>query len=353
MSSNLGIGVVGTGWVAGAHTDTWKEIEGAEVVHVVSRDRQRAEAFCRDRGLQATAGDDYAALLADDRVDVVAVCTPHPMHPDETVMAAEAKKHIVIEKPVALEASELRRMLEAVESAGVKTSVCFELRWIGLFQNVRSLVREGALGELFYGEASYFHGCGPWYPQYPWNRTKEMGRDAFLTAGCHALDGLIFLMEQPVVEVQAMANTSKANPLDYEYEPNVTANLRFANGAMGKVAVSVECRQPYLFPLLLQGTEGSIWNDKVSRTAWPGLGRERWATIPAALPDSGDVADHPYKSQFESFKACIEQDKRPHNDLSSCGHVHDVMFAIQEAVRTKKTVEVATTPGVVPRWDDA
>lgn len=349
----LGLGIVGTGWVAGAHADTFRDIDGCEVVHVTSRKQERAQAFCDQRGLSATTSEDFEALLADDRVDVVSICTPHPNHPDETVAAAKAGKHVIIEKPVALEREDLHRMIDAVGEAGVTTSVCFELRWIGLFKNIRSLVREGALGDLFYGETSYWHGCGPWYPQYPWNRTKEMGRDAFMTAGCHALDGLIWLMEKEVVEVQAMAHTSKGNPLDYEYAPNVTANLRFADGSMGKCGVSVECRQPYLFPVLLQGEKGSVWNDKVSRIDWPGLGRERWATIPAGMPDSGDVADHPYQGQFAEFFDCIRTGKRPHNDLASCGHVHDVMWAIQEAVATKATVEVKKTEGVSAIFESA
>ena len=326
------VGILGTGWVAGAHIDNFGNIDGCEVVAVHSRDKARAAAKIASHNVpNATAYDDFEAFLAHDGLDIVVICTPHPNHPQETIAAARAGKHIVIEKPVAMTREDLAAMRTAVNEAGVTTSVCFELRWIGLFQNIKALISQGLLGELFYGETSYFHGIGPWYPQYPWNIKKEMGGDCFLTAGCHALDGLIWLMDSQVTEVSAMQATSPSNPLEYEYDTNCVAILRFANGAIGKVATSIECRQPYLFPVLLQGVKGSIWNDQISSIEWPGLKAGQWAQIPAAMPDSGDVDDHPYHGQLQYFVDCIRNGERPHNDL---------MFAIDEASRTGHTVKL-------------
>jgi predicted dehydrogenase len=342
---HLGIGVIGTGWVAGAHIDTFRKVAGCSVVAVCSRRLDRARAKVAAHALDAKAYDDLDAFLADPAIDVVTVCTPHPNHPAETIAAAKAGKHVVIEKPVAMQRADLDRMVAAVQDAGVATSVCFELRWIGLFKNVKALVEQKLIGEPFYGETGYFHGIGPWYPQYPWNRKKDMGGDALLTAGCHALDGLIWLMGSDVAEVTAMSATSRKNPLDYEYDTNVAALLRFQSGAIGKCATSIECRQPYLFPVLLQGDRGTIWNDQVSTLAWPGLEAGKWARIPTALPESGDVGNHPYLGQFTYFADCIRRGKRPHNDLAACAHVHEVMFAIQDSIQSGNTVKVRRTPG--------
>lgn len=340
----LGVGILGTGWVAGAHIENFKAIDGCEVLAVNSRRLSRAKDKITEHGLEAaTAYADLDEFLAHPDLDIVVICTPHPSHPAETIAAARAGKHIVIEKPVAMDRASLRKMLAAVKKAGVVTSVCFELRWIGLFENIKALMKQGLIGEPFYGEASYFHGIGPWYPQYPWNRRKAMGGDALLTAGCHALDGLLWLMDSPVVEVSAMGNTSKKNPLRYEYEPNIVAILRFANGAIGKVATSIECRQPYLFPVLIQGDKGTIHNDRISSLEWPGLSKGEWAQIPSSVPDSGDVDDHPYRGQLEYFVECIRKRRRPHNDLANCAHVHEVMFAIQEALGSKGRVKVRSS----------
>ena len=76
---------------------------------------------------------------------------------------------------------------------------------------------------------------------------------------------------------------------------------------------------------------------------WPST--QGWAKIPAALPDSGDVSDHPYRGQFQYFIDCIRKNSRPHNDLKAAAHTHEVCFAIQDAIRSKKTVKVKRTAG--------
>ena len=342
----LGIGVIGTGWVAGAHADNFKQIAGCRIVAVSSRKKQRAREFICEKNLSDAAGYGRVGdLLKHDGLDVVVICTPHPNHPAETIAAARAGKHIVIEKPVALNRRDLQKMVAEVKKAKVKTSVCFELRWIGLFKNIKAMMEQGLIGNVFYGECSYFHGVGPWYGQYGWNIKKRMAGDALLTAGCHAVDGLIWLMDSKVTQVSAVSNTSRKNPLKYEYDPNSVMICKFANGAIGKVATSIECRQPYLFPVLLQGDKGTIRNDQVSTTSWPGLHKDDWARIPTDLPDSGDVVDHPYLGQLEYFVGCIRKNRRPHNDLANSAHVHEVVFAVNESIRTGKAVKVKKTAG--------
>ena len=340
----LGSGIVGTGWVAGAHVDNFKKVAGTEIVAVCSRSLERAKQFVADRQLQHAAPyADLKRFLGHAGLDVVVIATPHPSHPAETIAAAKAGKHVVIEKPVALDPASLRKMVAAVNAAGVKTSVCFELRWIGLFKNIKALLGQGLLGRLFHGDVGYNHGVGPWYRQWKWNIRRELGGSAELTAGCHAIDALLWFMGRRVVEVMAMKGTSPKNPLKYEYPPNSTAVMRFEDGATGSVLTSIECRGPYHFPILLQGDKGSIHYDKVFTIDWPG--QTDWTAIPADLPHSGKVEHHPYQGQFEYFVDCIRKDERPHNDLARCAHVHEICFAIEEAAKLGRAVRVKRTAG--------
>ena len=267
----FGVGIVGTGWVAGAHIDNFKKISSCNIVAICSRDRRKAAAKASQHGVpDATPYDDYKAFLKHPGLDIVVICTPHPNHPAETIAAARAGKHIVIEKPLALNRADLHKMLAAVAKARVQTSVCFEVRWIGLFRNLKPMLEKGLIGNVFYGECSYFHGIGPWYGQWKWNIQKSVGGDALLTAGCHALDGLIWLMGSPVVEVSGFSNTSRRNPLKYEYDPNSVVILKFANGAIGKVATSIECRQPYLFLSSSRATAAPSGTTRSPSLDWPG-----------------------------------------------------------------------------------
>lgn len=341
-TSNFGVGVIGTGWVAGAHIDNFSAIEGCEVIAICSRSKERAQAKIAAHNLaNAKAYDDLPSFLSNPDLDVVVICTPHPFHPDEAVAAARAGKHIVIEKPVALNRADLYRIYDAVQQAGVTTSVCFEVRWIGAILNAKKFIEQDLIGPPFFGSCSYFHGIGPWYGQWAWNIKKDMGGDAMLTAGCHALDTLIWLMGSRVTEVASFSNTSQSNPLQYEYDPNVVSILRFESGAIGNVSASVECRQPYEFPLLIQGPKGSIRSNQLSSTEY---NLNNWIDFPTSLPDSGDVADHSYPGQLQHFVDCLRSGSKPINDLEACMHVHEVMFAMARSAETGKVVRVPEGP---------
>ena len=336
--TNYGIGVIGTGWVAGAHIDNFSAINGCEVVAICSRTMENARAKISAHGLKnAAAFDNLQSFLAHPGLDVVVICTPHPSHPQEAIAAARAGKHIVIEKPVALNREDLHKISEAVQSAEVTTSVCFEVRWIGAIMNAKKMIAQDLIGQPFFGSCSYFHGIGPWYGQWAWNIKKEMGGDAMLTAGCHALDTLIYLMDSKVTEVATFGNTSHDNPLQYEYEPNVASILKFENGAIGNVNASIECRQPYEFPLLIQGPKGSIKGNQLSSTEYD---LNDWITFPTSMPDSGDVADHSYPGQLQHFVDCLRDGTRPTNDLAACMHVHEVMYAMDKSMKTGSIVKV-------------
>jgi len=327
----LKVGVAGTGAVAGGHIDNWKMVAGADVVAVSSRSRERAQQKIDAHRVNATAYDDFRELLKHPELEVVSLCTPHFQHPDETIAAAEAGKHIVIEKPVALKRDDLKRMLQAVQQAGVLTSVCFELHWIGSVKNARTLVQRGDIGEPFYCEAAYNHGIKRGNPQFAWgHHTWERGGSAFLTVGCHALDIIMHLMDDRVAEVSAFATTTRTNDEGYEYPANVVAIVKFESGRIGKASVSLESENPYHFPITIQGNKGTVVDQFYYSANLPAV--TGWNELATDVPASGDPEDHPYKGQFAYFARCIAENKRPENDLTAAAHVHDACFAIDASV---------------------
>ena len=92
--------------------------------------------------------------------------------------------------------------------SGVQTCVCFECRFSQHFDLIRSCIDEGLLGEIHYAEVDYYHGIGPWYGQYGWNIKKDFGGSSLLTAGCHALDGLLYFTGSQVEEVTSYSTRS-------------------------------------------------------------------------------------------------------------------------------------------------
>ncbi len=160
------IGIVGLGWVAGAHIEAFKAVQGASVTAVCSRRELDETELEKQYGLPLKAYTSYEAMLADPKVDVVDICTPHPLHPQQAIAAAQAGKHLIIEKPIALTFEDAKAMRSAIRKAGVQACVCFEVRYSQQFHLINSCIREGLLGDLHFGEVDYYHGIGPWYKLY-------------------------------------------------------------------------------------------------------------------------------------------------------------------------------------------
>ena len=171
----LGVGIVGTGWVSGEYIRAFEAEPRTEVRALVSRETERAHAKAEEYGItRARAYDHLEKMLDDPGIQIVVLATPHPLHVSQGIAAAQAGKHIIIEKPVALDLAGMRELQSAVAAAKVKTVVSFVLRWNPLFKNIRAMLDDGMIGKPFYAEVDYLHGLGPWYAQYDWNIKKEM-----------------------------------------------------------------------------------------------------------------------------------------------------------------------------------
>ena len=335
--SILGVGIIGTGWVAGSHIEAFEADPRTAVRAIVSRDKERAHAKTEKHGLtRARAYDHLEQMLDDPSVQIVSIATPHDLHVGQAIASARAGKHLLLEKPVALSLDGLRELQAAVRAARVKTVVSFVLRWNPLFEMIKSFLAQGLVGNLFLAEVDYLHGIGRGYAQHEWNIKKEIGGSSLLTAGCHAVDALCWFVGGRAVEVTACANISRDNPLAYEYEPNSVTVVRFDSGALGKVTSSIECVGPYTFNIELFGDQGTIRNNQVFSKLWPG--QKGWATFPTLLPDSGDVSHHPFKGQVRHFVDCILEDRESEASLDNTAQAHEICFASEISAREKRPV---------------
>ena len=185
----LGVLIHGAGWVSGEHIRAFNQNPHTRVVAISSRKLESCQKRAEEAGLEDVAFyTDYEKALAHEGVDIVSVCTPQQLHPENTIAAAEAGKHVVIEKAIATNVKDMRAMADAVKKAGVKTVVSFVLRWNPLFDTLKALIADDAVGDVFYTEADYQHDISSWWTGYEEGRTKALGVNANLVTGCHALD---------------------------------------------------------------------------------------------------------------------------------------------------------------------
>ncbi|HID24079.1 MAG TPA: Gfo/Idh/MocA family oxidoreductase, partial [Planctomycetaceae bacterium] len=205
IDGKLGVAIHGAGQVAYAHAASWQKNPHAKVVWVTSRSEQSARRLADQLGLDCRVGDDYEKVLADPEVDIVNLSGPNHVHTPQAIAAAEAGKHLLIEKPMCISMDENRRLRDAVAAAGVKSVVSFVLRWNPLIESIRALVAAGAIGRVFYVEMDYWHGISDWWTGFDWAKRKDSGASAMLTGGCHAVDAIRWVTGDEVVEVSAMA----------------------------------------------------------------------------------------------------------------------------------------------------
>ncbi len=329
--ASIGVAVQGAGNVATEHLKAYLANPHCRVVAIGSRTREGAAAKARQVGLDPERIGVYAefdALLAHPGLDALSICTPPERHAQETIAAARAGKHILIEKPVATSVEDLHAMDEAVQAAGVQTVVGFVLHWNPQVQTARALLDDGALGRLLYVQADYWHN--PEQSGYPGaaGHLQRSTLSGTLIGGCHAVDMARHLMGSDVVAVTALEFTAVAG---LQSPPNQAALVRFANGMAGKVSACTEPWMPYQFNIDLLGTEGALRDNRFYTRKLPGA--LDWATFPTISPTSGAVAHHPFRGEIDHFVECVRTGVASQINLRDAVNTHEVCFAVDRSSR--------------------
>jgi predicted dehydrogenase len=356
MSKKLGVLILGGGWVSSQHVAAFQKNPDAEIVGICGVPLANAQKCATTAGLDVPCFDDYQKALQLPSVDIVAIGTPQEFHAQQTIEAARAGKHILIEKPVAQTPPELKAMQEAVHAAGVKTVAGFVLRWNPLFQHIKKLSAEGGFGELYRVETDYQSYQSDWWGGYGSGRTREKGGSAMLVAGCHAVDALRWFSgagefeAATPVEVFAysggkrLGQTNQYNPytndrhdgLPLEYPGVEMILVKFSNGVLGRVSVDFECIQSYSFPIRIFGDKGTV---KDNRIFTPDRSKE-WETLTDIGPESSDVKHHPFQGEINHLVDCILTNRESHCNLADAALTHQIIFAAQTCYRTGQPVRL-------------
>ena len=177
IEKKYGVGVAGVSWVSHEHIKAFEKNAHCEVVALQSASLENAQAARERHGLKhAEVYTDYEKMLANPRVEIVTICSTNERHARQGILGAQAGKHLLVEKPAALNLEDLHALQNAINKAGVKSLVGFVLHWNPYFESIRAFIEGGAMGRPFYGEVDYFSGnWEKWYAGLPWVRTVERG----------------------------------------------------------------------------------------------------------------------------------------------------------------------------------
>lgn len=193
----LRIGVIGAGWGAGLHLEGFRRTGQVRLVALTSRTRDRAEATAAAYGVEEVV-DDLDELI--EKVDVVSVASPPAAHLDAVLRAAAAGRHVLCDKPLALDAHEAEEMLRAVTKAGVVHATGFIWRYDKAFTTMAGLVARGAIGRPLQVRVASVMGLPPL--PHNWMYQAEAGGGALMQHGSHVLDRIRLLLNEEIVSVR-------------------------------------------------------------------------------------------------------------------------------------------------------
>jgi xylose dehydrogenase (NAD/NADP) len=222
-----------------------RESQHVEVIGVASRERERAEAYARERGLERAYGG-YDELLADPDVDVVYVALPNALHVEWAIRALEAGKHVLSEKPLSRRPSEVERAFDAADRAGRILMEGFMYRHHPQTKRLIQIVSEGELGELRLVRSQFSFTLDRPH-DVRWDR--ELGGGALLDLGCYCTNLMRTLAGEP--ERVYAEQTIAPSGVDVRF----AATLRFARGVLGHFDCAFDLPRRVRFEVV--GSDGS------------------------------------------------------------------------------------------------
>jgi len=248
-------GLIGAGDIARRRiAPAMAELDNCEVVGVSRERAELAEVFAAEFGIKSWHAD-WRDLLADDGVDAVYIATPVFLHAEQAIAAAEAGKHVLCEKPMALDARECDAMIAAARSNGVKLGIAYYRRFYPVLERVRQLVTQGCIGKPVFAQINAFEyvELADDDPRHWFIEKAKSGGGPMMDFGCHRLEVLTDLFG----EVSRIESLTANVFFDREVEDTAAVLLQFASGTCASVFVThAACESQDTLDIF--GTAGSI-----------------------------------------------------------------------------------------------
>jgi 1,5-anhydro-D-fructose reductase (1,5-anhydro-D-mannitol-forming) len=329
----LGWAVIGTGRVSQQMAAAIGRTSGADLVAVLSRSEEAGAAFAEEY----RPGRTYRTLedmLSDPAVDIVYVASPHALHALQVVSAARAGKHVLCEKPMALDTASCVEMIRECSNNGVELGIGFQHRQHPAHQFMRNLVISGRLGDVVFGDAATQSG-GAGVPA--WYSDRDLsGRSGILAlVGVHRIDLLRYITGAEVAEVSAYVRT----PEGLDFDDMVAALLTFDNGAVATVRFGFGAPQG-ADPIGIYGSSGSVTGIGTTSQWWSDVGGQ----LTVQLSDGREVKEFAkpdlYSSQVEAFHRAIRGDADGIATGTDGLRAVEIAVAIYESARTHEAVRI-------------
>jgi predicted dehydrogenase len=306
-------GIVGSGFMGRTHLEAIKRLPNAQTVAVTGG--SRAPGLAQRYGIEFVA--DKAALLRRPDLDAIVITTPHHLHAEEALIALEAGKHVLVEKPLATTPEDCDRMMAAARRSGVALGVGYQQRFRVNNLKACELIRSGAIGAVQAVQVSMpmyagaiksggFGGDWSW-----WNDPANVGH--LLNSSPHAIDLLSWMMQ---ADVKAVSGISRTLLPGLQVEDTTMALLEFSNGAIASLFSSRALPAPSFpgedFRFRIVGSKALLDLDAYSElrlsdeSGWRVVSQQPPVKHEGADTAFADVRMQAYRDQMAAFIDLIE-----------------------------------------------
>lgn len=323
-------GVIGCGGIADRRTiPGMMKAENAELVAVMDANLDAAKKVCEKYGAKY-AFDKAEDLLALDEIQAVYIASPVFCHKEQCALAAKAKKHILLEKPMGLTVAEGEEIGNICTAEGVKLGVAFMMRFHSYHQKIRELIKEGTLGEIVSARAQFT--C--WYPEMEgaWRQKKHLsGGGAMIDMGVHSIDLIRYITGLEIAETKGFLSNQI---FKYNVDDAGVGVYKMNNGALCVV------ESAFNIPDALSCSKLEFYGTRGSAIATGTLAQVEEGTIDILVIEEGHEADgtpaksisvptpngNMYTKEIEAFgKAVLGEGEIP--------------VSIEDAIRSQKAIE--------------
>lgn len=326
----LKIGVIGLG-VGEQHVIGYQRIPYVEVTDICDIDPSVLK-IVGDRNDVPNRHQDYKQITENPNIDVVSIASYDNCHAIQAISAFENGKHVMIEKPLALNRHEAEAILRAQQDSGRFLSSNLVLRKSPRFQELKNWIAKGYFGEIVTIEGDYLH-------QILWKLTQGWrGKMEFYCVtyggGIHMIDLMRWLLDEEIVEVCGMSNKKLTRGSKFNFDDTVTNLLKFKSGTVGRTTSNLGAQRPQIHGLSVYGTEKSFINDTPHAKLFHGDNSEDIEIVETNYPGIDKFGLLP------DFISSIRNGDEPEVSAKDVFRVMDICFACYESLKAKKTVNV-------------
>lgn len=339
MDKKMRFAIIGCGRIAKKHGESIMAIPEAELVAVCDIIPEKAQAFADKYGAKPYTS--YDEMLAAEDLEVVTIATPSDLHAPIGIAAAQAGKHVMVEKPMAMTLKSADELIKTCQDAGVKLAVIHQNRFNTSVKLMRKALEEGRFGKLTHGQATVrWNRDDNYYAQAPWRGTKLQDGGVLMNQSIHNIDLLQWTFG-PVESVFGYTTTAMRK---IEMEDVGGAVIKFKNGAIGLIeAASTIYPKNIEETLNVFGTTGSviiggIAVNRIETWEFPDSEEEKKQIYESQESDPPTVYGYGHREIINDMIQAIREDRTPAIPGEEGRKALEIILAIYKCQETKQPV---------------